>query len=73
TLGHANDLLTWECIKWAGENGFKHYKIMGAAGTERLYSFYSKFNPELVVSFSAKKFSSSFVRIASNIAEKTRI
>ncbi len=68
---HATDLLTWECLRWAYENGFKYYGIMGAAGVERLYSFYSKFNPNLEVSFSAKKYSSSTSKIISDIVEKS--
>jgi hypothetical protein len=68
---HANDLLTWECIKWAHENGYKHYCIMGVAGTERLYSFYSKFNPDLMVSFSAKKYSSKISKLISDFVEES--
>ncbi len=69
-IEHANDLLTWECIKWAYKNGFKYYGIMGAAGVERLYSFYSKFNPDLVVSFSAKKYSSLASKLIADFVEK---
>lgn len=68
---HANDLLTWECLKWAYDNGYKYYAIMGAAGVERLHSFYSKFNPDLVVSFSAKKYSSFASKLISDIVEKS--
>lgn len=68
---HATDLLTWECLKWAYDNGYKHYAIMGAAGVERLYTFYSKFNPDLVVSFSARKYSSSASKLISDIVEKS--
>lgn len=69
--GHATDLLTWESLKWAHENGFKYYNIMGAAGNERLYSFYSKYNPELVVSFSAKKYTSFSSKLISDIVYKS--
>lgn len=55
---HANDLLTWECMKYAGSIGITNYGIMGVAGDERLSKFYSKFNPDFLVSFSAKKYSS---------------
>lgn len=68
---HANDLLTWECLKWAYHNGYKQYGIMGVAGTQRLYSFYSKFNPSLVVSFSAKKHSSQVSKWISDFVEKS--
>ena len=68
---HANDLLTWECLKWAYDNGYKQYGIMGVAGTQRLYSFYSKFSPDLVVSFSAKKYSSPISKWISDFVEKS--
>ncbi len=68
---HATDLLTWECLKWAYDNGFKYYGIMGAAGVERLYSYYSKFNPGLIVSFSARKYSSIASKMISDIVEKS--
>lgn len=51
-----NDLLLWEEIKYCCEQGFTSYVTMGAAGNERLHTYYSsKFNPKLDVRFSAKK------------------
>ncbi len=50
-----NDLLIWEEMRYACEHGFKYYEIMGTAGNKRLHKYYSKFNPELLVRFSAKK------------------
>ena len=70
---HANDLLSWECLKWAHDNGFRQYRIMGAAGEERLYSSYSKLNPQLIISFSVKRYSSFIPRLFSNIAGKSAI
>lgn len=67
---HATDLLTWECLKWAHDYGYKKYIIMGAAGVERLHSFYSKFNPDLIVSFSAKKYKSSYSKFIFEYALK---
>ena len=52
-----NDLLNWEVMKYAYEHGFRYYETIGAAGNERLHSFYSKYNPELLVRFSVKKYS----------------
>ncbi len=56
-----NDLLLWEEIQYCCEQGISSYVTMGAAGNERLHTYYStKFNPRLDVRFSAKK-SSFFV------------
>ncbi len=68
---HANDLLSWECLKWAHENGFKYYGIMGTAGDKRLYSSYSKLNPDLVVSFLAKKYSSYTSKLIFDIVKRS--
>jgi hypothetical protein len=52
-----NDLLIWESIRFAHEKGFRYYVTMNAAGNNRLHSYYaSKFNPELKVHFSVKKY-----------------
>ncbi len=68
---HATDLVYWECLKWAYDNGYKYYAVMGAAGVERLYKASSKFNPDLVVSFSARKYSSSVSKLLSDFIEKS--
>lgn len=73
TIEHANDLLTWECISWAHNNGSKYYEIMGAAGHERLFSTYSKFNPNLTVTFSASKFSSSAIKVLYERVQKSSL
>jgi len=53
-----NDLLIWESIRVAQEQGFRYYVTMNAAGNKRLHSYFaSKFNPELKVHFSVKKHS----------------
>ena len=52
-----NDLLQWESIKYAIEHGLKYYEEMGA-NTERLCHYKSKYNPDLSICFSAKKYSS---------------
>ncbi len=51
-----NELLQWEAIKYATENGMKYYEEMGA-NTERLCGYKSKYNPDLLICFSAKKYS----------------
>ncbi len=55
---YPNDLVMWESIKWAYENGFKKYEIMDSGDDPRLKRFKSKFNPELCFWYSAEKYSS---------------
>jgi hypothetical protein len=51
-----NDLMAWEAIRYGCEQNFKSYVTLGAAGNERLHTYYaSKFDPELSVRFNAKK------------------
>jgi len=61
---YPNDLVLWESIKWASENGFKEYEIMDAGDDPRLRHFKSKFNPELSLWYSAEKYSSWIYRDA---------
>jgi hypothetical protein len=65
------DLLYWEDVCYCIEHGFKYYTVLGAAGDNRLHSYYAeKFNPKLNIRFLAKKtaFSSSiFERGYTNI------
>ncbi len=60
---YPNDLLFWETLQEGCEKGFDRYEIIGAAGSERLYSYYSKCNPELILWFSATKYSSFLPRL----------
>jgi hypothetical protein len=53
-----NDLVQWEAIKWATENGFKNYEIMEDGKNPRLRAFKSKWNPDLVIWYAATKYSS---------------
>jgi len=56
-----NELIQWKEIQYCCEQGLTRYVTMGAAGNQRLHTYYSsKFNPDLDVRFSAKK-SSPFV------------
>jgi CelD/BcsL family acetyltransferase involved in cellulose biosynthesis len=61
-----NDLLNWETMKYACEHGFLYYETIGTAGNERLHSYFSKPNPELLVRFSAKKYSSFMFKWLAN-------
>jgi len=53
-----NDLLIWESVRYAYEQGFRYYVTMNAAGDKRLHSYYaSKFDPYLRAHFTIKKHS----------------
>lgn len=49
-----NDLIQWEAIKWAIQNGGKAFELIGA-GNPRLCEFKSKYSPHLEVHFTIKK------------------
>ena len=59
-----NDLTQWEAIKWACNNGYKYYEEMDAGDDPRLRYFKSKYNPELVIWYSAIKHASFIYKIA---------
>lgn len=61
---NANDLLNYTALKWACDNGFSRYTTVGAAGVQRLYTYYSKFNFEPLLSLTAKKYSSTIFKLA---------
>ena len=51
-----NDLLISECVRYASENGLKYHTTFGAAGNERLHTYYAtKFNPGLIVRYTISK------------------
>ena len=58
------DLVQWEAIKWAHNNGFKYYEEMDDGEDPRLTYFKAKYNPELVIWYSAIKYSSYIYKIA---------
>jgi CelD/BcsL family acetyltransferase involved in cellulose biosynthesis len=56
TAPSPNDLVIWDSIQFAKDQGLKYYVTMNAAGNERLHSYYaSKGNPTLRAHFSMKK------------------
>jgi len=61
---YPNDLLQWEIIKLAHEQGYTQYEVIGA-NTPRLVNFKSKYNPDLTLQFEVKKST-----LLGNIAEK---
>ena len=75
-----NDLLGWEGIKYGYKHGLRYYGVVGAAGNERLRGYYSKYNPDLLVRFCAKKTSftskwleTSYVKILKPLSAKMRL
>jgi lipid II:glycine glycyltransferase (peptidoglycan interpeptide bridge formation enzyme) len=58
-----NDLVQWEAMKWACDNGFRYYEEMEAGDDPRLIHFKSKYNPELVIWYSSIKYSSILYKI----------
>ncbi len=59
-----NDLVQWEAIKWACNNGYRYYEEMDGGDDPRLRHFKSKYNPELAIWYSAVKYSSYIYKIA---------
>lgn len=51
-----NDLLISVCVRYASENGLKYHTTFGAAGNERLHTYYAtKFNPGLGIRYTVTK------------------
>jgi hypothetical protein len=55
---YPNDLLQWEAMKWAARNGITWFESMDGGANRRLTSYKSKWNPEIVIWYSAVKHSS---------------
>ena len=53
-----NALVQWEAIQWAQKNGLEYYEEMEAGDDPRLIHFKAKYNPDLVIWYSAVKYSS---------------
>jgi hypothetical protein len=57
-----NDLIQWEGIKYAEAHGMHSYEEMDAGDDPRLRYFKSKYNPELVIWYSATRYASPFYK-----------
>jgi hypothetical protein len=66
----ANDLVQWEAIQWAQTQGLTFYEEMDAGDDPRLRHFKSKYNPELVIWYTATKYSSVIYRIGERVFRK---
>lgn len=63
----ANDLVQWEAIKAAEAQGLEYYEEMDAGDDSRLRHFKAKYNPDLLIWYSATKYSSYRYKIAEKI------
>jgi len=63
-----NDLVQWEAIQWACNNGFEFYEEMDG-GDRRLRGFKAKYNPELAIWYTAVNYSSSSYRWIERISK----
>jgi lipid II:glycine glycyltransferase (peptidoglycan interpeptide bridge formation enzyme) len=68
----ANDLIQWEAIKWAQTNGLEYYEEMDAGDDPRLRHFKSKYNPDLVIWYSAVKHSSHLYKAGERLFDFIR-
>jgi len=57
-----NELVFYESMKWALENGYREYEIMGA-DDRTLYDFKRKFNGKLKMFFTVRKLRPSILRV----------
>jgi lipid II:glycine glycyltransferase (peptidoglycan interpeptide bridge formation enzyme) len=62
-----NDLIHWEAIKWAQTNGLEYYEIMDGGDNPRLRHFKAKYNPDLVIWYSATNYSSIVYKIGEKL------
>ena len=69
---YPNDLIHWEAIKWAKENGFQCYEIMDSGYSQPLCDYKSQFSPSPSIYFSCTKYSSNIARIARVVHRKLR-
>jgi hypothetical protein len=67
-----NDLVQWEAIKWAQAAGLDYYEEMDAGDDPRLRHFKSKYNPDLVIWYSAKKYSSNAYKLGEKLFDIIR-
>jgi len=64
---YPNDLIHWEAIKWAKENGFKFYEIMDTGSDRNLSAYKIQLNPDLSIWFLATKYSSKIFYITGKL------
>jgi hypothetical protein len=67
-----NDVIQWEGIKWAEAHGMEYYEEMDAGDDPRLRQFKSKYNPNLVIWYSATKYTSYLYKAAEKLFDIVR-
>jgi len=67
---YPNDLLLWECIKWAHNEGYEIFELTWA-NTYRLCRYKSRYNPLLSLYFSCEKYS-PFISFLHSIKKKIK-
>jgi len=67
-----NDLIQWEGIKWAVAHGLEYYEEMDSGDDPRLNHFKSKYNPDLVIWYSAVKYTSFLYKAAEKLFDIVR-
>jgi hypothetical protein len=67
-----NDLVQWDAIKWAQAAGLDYYEEMDAGDDSRLRHFKSKYNPDLVIWYSATKYSSTVYKFGEKLFDMIR-
>lgn len=63
-----NDVINWEAIKWASAKKIQYYEEMDSGEDPRLTHFKSKYNPDLVIWYSAEKYSSPLYKAGDTIS-----
>jgi len=57
-----NELVFYESIRWAVENGYRYYEVMGADDFT-LYDFKRKFNGNLTMYFTVRRYRPSLIKV----------
>ncbi len=67
-----NDVIQWEGIKWAEAQGMEYYEEMDAGDDPRLRHFKSKYNPDLLIWYSAVKYTSILYKATEKLFDIVR-
>jgi len=67
-----NDLIQWEAINRTVLDGTRYYEELESGDDPRTVRFKSKFNPEIMVWFSATKYSGTAYQIADTLRQVIR-
>jgi lipid II:glycine glycyltransferase (peptidoglycan interpeptide bridge formation enzyme) len=62
-----NDLIQWEAINWGYKNGIIYYEEMDDGDNPRFRFFKAKWNPDLIIWYEAKKYSSFIYKVGEKL------